>query len=158
MFVTSPDPFVPTPDALIDAKLQLASVQPDELIYDLGCGDARVLIRAAQQFGAKAVGVDIREELVRQARQRVSELKLDDRIEVSCGDYLELDVSSADVVMLYLSRGSLGQISLKLEQELKPGARIVTHSFDLPAWKPTEERSITLANGSDMQLYLYTVK
>jgi len=155
MIVTPPEDFVPTPDELIDAKLDLAKVQSGEVIFDLGCGDGRVLFRAAQRFAVSAVGVEFRRPLVEVAQKRARELHLADRVQFVCGDYLEVDCSAADIVVLYLNRGSLGQLSLRLEQNLKAGARIVTHEFDLPGWTAIAESSIDLSNGSSGQLFLY---
>lgn len=149
------DPFIPTPAFLIDAKIELAELRPGEVVYDLGCGDGSVLIKAAENQAIRAVGIEIRPELVESARAAVREHQLEDRIEIRQQDFHSLDLTEADVLIIYLTRLSLGQISLKLEQELKPGARIVTHQFDLPAWTAEREVKITLPNGSEEPLFRY---
>lgn len=144
--------FAPTPDNLIEAKLDLAAIRSQDLVFDLGCGDCRVLIQAAKRFDARGVGVDIRQHLVDEAKENVVKEGLEQQIEIVCQDFLDTDLTSADVVILYLDRNSLGQLSRKLEDELKPGARIVTHIFDLPAWK--EVKKVEFGTFSEL-LYLY---
>lgn len=153
----SPDPFFPTQEELIDVKLDLAQIQPGEVVCDLGCGDGRVLFRAIERFDCKVVGVEIRKQLVEQARRKADELNASDRVQFICGEFADADVSAVDVLILYLSRGNLGQISLKLEQELKPGARIVTHGFDLPAWTADTEQQFLLADRSTVPVFVYKV-
>ncbi len=149
------DPFVPTPDLLIHPKLELARIQPGETLFDIGCGDGRVLIAAAKNYAVRGVGIEIRPDLVARAREAVSRHALDEHIEIRQQDYREADLTQADVVILYLSRGALGQVSLKLEQEIRPGARIVTHDFDLPGWSAEREVVVVLPHGEETRLYCY---
>ncbi len=144
--------FIPTPDDLIGAKLDLAAIHPRDWVFDLGCGDGRVLIQAAKRFDARGVGVDIHQHLVDEAKKNVAKEGLEQQIEIVCQDYLHTDLSRADVVILYLNRGSLGPLSQKLEDELTPGARIVTHDFDLPAW--VEVKKVEFGSSGQF-LYLY---
>ena len=146
------EPFISTPDDLISAKLDLAAIQSQDWVFDLGCGDGRVLIQAAKRFDARGVGIDIQQHLVDEAKKKVVKEGFEQQIEIVCQDYFDTDLSKADVVILYLTRGSLGPLSLKLEDELKPGARIVTHIFDLPGWK--EVKKVEFGPSSQF-LYLY---
>jgi tRNA A58 N-methylase Trm61 len=116
--------------------LTLAEIKPGELVYDLGCGDGRVVIMAAQEFGARAVGVEMREDLVKQALGKVSELGLNGRVKIVQSDMFKIDISQADVVTLYLTTSANDKVKPKLESELKPGARVVSHDYEILGWKP----------------------
>ncbi|MBS7637574.1 class I SAM-dependent methyltransferase [Candidatus Bathyarchaeota archaeon] len=122
--------------------LRIADVKPGEAVYDLGCGDGRIAITAALEFGARGVGVDINQNLVREARKRVEELHLGDRVKIIHGNLLEIDLSQADVVTMYLTTSANEKVRPKLEQELKPGARVVTHDFMIPKWEVTNSMKV----------------
>ncbi len=108
------------------------------MLYDLGCGDGRVVIMAAQDFGARAVGVELREDLAKQAMSKVYELGLEERVKIVRGDIFEVDLSRADVVTLYLTTSANERVKPKLEAELKPGTRIVSHDYEILGWKPVK--------------------
>jgi len=129
-------PFVATPLPVVRQMLILAEVKPGETVYDLGAGDGRVVIMAAQEFGAKAVGVELREDLTKQALNRVFELGLMGRVKIFQSDLFKVDVSSADVVFLYLTTSANDKVKPKLESELKQGARVVSHDYEILGWKP----------------------
>jgi len=118
--------------------LECAEVKPGEVVYDLGCGDGRILIVAAQEFGARAVGVEIRDDLAKKAMEKVEELRLNDKIKVIHDNLFNVDISEADVVTLYLTTSANRKIKDKLERELKPGARVVSHEYEMPGWKPVK--------------------
>jgi cyclopropane fatty-acyl-phospholipid synthase-like methyltransferase len=126
---------VATPVNVVREMLRIADVRPGETVYDLGCGDGRIAITAALEFGARGVGVDINQNLVREARKRVEELHLGDRVKIIHGNLLEIDLSQADVVTMYLTTSANEKVRPKLELELKPGARVVTHDFLIPKWE-----------------------
>jgi ubiquinone/menaquinone biosynthesis C-methylase UbiE len=130
-------PFVPSPRIVVDKMLEAARVKPNEVVYDLGCGDGRVLIAAAKEFHARAVGVEISPKLVKAATERIKEEGLEDRCKVIRGDLLKVDLSDADVVVLYLLTSSNELLRPNLEKYLKPGARVVSHDFEIRGWKPT---------------------
>jgi len=129
-------PYVATPVEVARQMLVLAEVKPGEIVYDLGSGDGRLVIMAAQEFGANAVGVELREDLVKQALEKVSELHLEGRIKIFQENFFEVDVSPADVVTLYLTTSANTKVKPKLESELKPGARVVSHDYEIMGWKP----------------------
>jgi tRNA A58 N-methylase Trm61 len=133
MFIS---PFVASPLPVVKQMLTLAEIKPGETLYDLGSGDGRVVIMAAQDFGANAVGVEMREDLAKQATGRVSELGLDGRVKIVNGDMFKLDLSQANVVTLYLTTSANDKVKPKLEAELKPGARVVSHDYEILGWKP----------------------
>jgi cyclopropane fatty-acyl-phospholipid synthase-like methyltransferase len=116
--------------------LTLADLKAGEILYDLGCGDGRVVIMAAQEFGARGVGVEMREDLAKQATQKVSELGLDGRVKIINGDMFKVDLSQANVVSLYLTTSANDKVKPKLEAELKPGTRVVSHDYEIIGWKP----------------------
>jgi tRNA A58 N-methylase Trm61 len=128
-------PFVATPLPVVKQMLTLAQLKPGEIIYDLGCGDGRVVIMAAQEFGARGVGVEMREDLVKQALSKVSELGLDGRVKIVQSDMFKVDLAQADVVTLYLTTSANDKVKPKLESELKPGARVVSHDYEILGWR-----------------------
>lgn len=128
-------PYVATPVNVVREMLRIADVRPGEAVYDLGCGDGRIPITAALEFGARGVGVDINQNLVREARKRVEELHLGDRVKIIHGNLLDIDLSQADVVTMYLTTSANEKVRPKLEQELRPGTRVVTHDFLIPKWE-----------------------
>ncbi|KYH39796.1 MAG: RNA methyltransferase [Candidatus Bathyarchaeota archaeon B26-2] len=132
MFIS---PFVASPIPVIKRMLTLAELKPNETLYDLGCGDGRTLIIAAQEFGARAVGIELREDLAKQAVQKVRELGLEDRVKVIQGDLFKVDINQADVVYLYLTTSANEKIRPKLEAELRRGARVVSHDYEIMKWK-----------------------
>jgi SAM-dependent methyltransferase len=128
-------PFVPTPERIVEQMLEAAGVTKDDVVYDLGSGDGRILIAAAQQFGAKAVGIEINPTLVAETRQRVDELGLSKLVTVEQEHLMDADLSAATVVTVYLLSSSNEQLKPKFEKELRPGARVVSHDFQFRGWK-----------------------
>ncbi len=128
-------PYVPTPERVVQRMLEIAEVSKDDIVYDIGSGDGRILITAAQEFKAKAVGIELNEVLVKDTRDRVKELGLEDKIEVVQADATEADLSGATVVTVYLLTASNEQLRPKLERELAPGARVVSHDFQFSGWR-----------------------
>lgn len=115
--------------------LKMAGLKQGEILYDLGCGDGRILITAARDFGAYAVGVELDEGRAKEAREKVSNLGLEDKVKVIHGNILDLDISPADVVTLYLTTSANEKLRPKMERELKPGTRVVSHDFTIPGWE-----------------------
>lgn len=116
--------------------LVLSEIKPGEIIYDLGCGDGRVVIMAAQEFGARAIGVEMREDLVKQALSKVSEMGLEGHVKILQSDIFKVDLTPADVVTLYLTTSANDKVKPKLESELKFGARVVSHDYEILGWRP----------------------
>jgi protein-L-isoaspartate O-methyltransferase len=149
-------PYIPSPQAIVEKMLESAHVRPGELVYDLGSGDGRVLFTAVQEFGARAVGVEIVPELCERARERVRSLGLGNRITVIQGSVLRVDLSPADVVTMYLLTGSNERLKPALEKYLRPGARVVSNQFPVKGWKPTSV--VHARDGSmDHTIYVYEV-
>jgi len=128
--------YIPTPPPVVDEMLRLADVQSDDFIYDLGSGDGRIVITAAEEYGASGVGIDIDPERVQQARQNAQRAEVTDLVEFRQADLFESDFSKATVVTLYLLPELNLRLRPKLLTELEPGTRIVSHSFDMGDWEP----------------------
>jgi hypothetical protein len=131
-------PFVASPLPVVKQMLTLAQLQPGEMLYDLGCGDGRVVIMAAQEFGARSVGVEMREDLAKQALGKISELSLDGQVKIINGDMFKVDLAQADVVTLYLTTSANDKVKPKLESELKLGTRVVSHDYEILGWRPVK--------------------
>lgn len=129
-------PWLPMPVSSARRMLRLAAVRPGETVYDLGSGDGRVLIVAAREFGAEAVGVEIEPVRALISRATLRLFGVGDRARVICGNLFKLDLRRADVVILYLLPGTHARLVPKLRRELGPGARVVTLAFPLPGWEP----------------------
>ncbi len=129
-------PYVASPYHVVERMLELAKIKPGDKVYDLGCGDGRILISAVQLYKAQAVGVEISDKLANETEARIHRLGLDGQAKVIHGDLLDVDFSDADVVTIYLLTASNEQIRPRLEKYLKPGARVVSHDFAVPGWKP----------------------
>ena len=135
----SPDVFfVGTPQPIVDAMLRLAHVTSDDVVYDLGSGDGRIVILAAQQYGARGVGIEIDARLVALSREIAREAEVEDKVTFVESDFFTADISKATVVTLWLSPSLNAQLEPKLRRELKPGARIVSHQFPMGQWMPDE--------------------
>jgi predicted RNA methylase len=118
--------------------LILAELKPMEVFFDLGAGDGRTVIMAAKDFGARAVGVELREDLVKKALSTIYESGLQDRVTIVNGDMFNVDLRSADVVFLYLTTSANEKVKPKLEAELKQGVRVVSHDYEIVGWKPVK--------------------
>ena len=125
-------PWVPTPMHVVRRMLEMAEVGPDDVVYDLGCGDGRLIFAAAQEYGARAVGIEIDPLRYLLCKRRIIALGLQDRVQVVYGDFFEQDLRDADVVTCYLLQTTNEKLVSKLRQELDPGARVVSNSFTFP--------------------------
>jgi predicted O-methyltransferase YrrM len=152
-YVNKLAPYVNSPTRVVDRMLELASIRPGETVYDLGCGDGRILIAAVQKFNAKAIGIEISPKIAAEARSRIKKAGVADRAQVIQGDLLQTDLTGADVVTIYLATSLNQELRPRLEKFLKPGARVVSHDFAVPGWKPTQ---VVEAEGRQKHpIYLY---
>lgn len=142
---------------VVRRMLKIAKVKPGEIVYDLGAGDGRILFTAVQEFGAKAVGIEIRKEFVNKIEARIAELNLKEAVRIINGNFFEINISEADVVTLYTLTSVNEKLRPKLEKELKPGARVVSHDFEVPGWKPDYYEEFREENGRVHRIYLYTI-
>ena len=135
-------PFVPTPEEVVSEMLKMAQVNKDDVVYDLGCGDGRIVITAAREFGCRGVGIDIDPERIRESRENAIEAGVSDRVKFIQMDLFEADISEATVVTLYLLSKINLRLRPKLLKELNPGTRVVSHQFSMGEWKPDASSSV----------------
>lgn len=144
--------YVPTPQEVVDEMLTLAKVTKDDVIYDLGSGDGRIPITAAQKYGARGIGIDINPERIREANENAQKAGVTDRVQFLQQDLFQSDFSEATVVTLYL----LPELNVKLRpqlfKQLKPGTRVVSHDFDMGDWKP--DRVVQTQEGSTIYYWV----
>ena len=147
-------PFVPTPADVVDRMLELAEIRPSDVVYDLGCGDGRIVIAAAQRHGARGVGVDIDPQRIEEARRNAKAAGVAHLVTFRVGDALETDVSAATVVTLYLVASLNARLRPRLMSQLRPGARIVSHNFPIGDWEPERVDTFRSADGQTRTLFL----
>ena len=150
-------PFVQTHLAVARKMLDMAQIKSNEVFYDLGCGDGRLVILAAQNGVAKAIGIEYREDVIARARAEVKRLNLEDRVTLIQADFFDVPLSEADVVTLYLSPGANERLRPKLEAELKPGARVISHDFEILGWKPSAIQVHDFGGGWNATIYAYQI-
>lgn len=151
--------FVPTPSDIVAKMLKLGEVGKDDIVYDLGCGDGRIVIAAVRDAKAlHGVGIDIDPERIKESKENVKKAKLDDKVDIRQGDVLEVkDIADASVVMIYMS-DELGKlIEPRLKKLLQPGTRIVSHRFTLGDWKPEKTINVPGDDGEEYTLHLWIV-
>src|SRR3569833_1851799 len=154
---SDPDTLVPSyprPQAVVDRMLALADIRPGETVYDLGCGDGRIVITAATIFAVKAVGVEIRRDIYESTAAHVVSLGLADQVHIIHGDALKTNLAPADVVTLYLLTSSNERLRPVLEAQLRKGARVVSHEFEIRGWK-AEKTEKVLVEGRPHMIYVY---
>jgi uncharacterized protein (TIGR03000 family) len=151
--------YVPTPQEVVEAMLKLGEVGKGDVVYDLGCGDGRIVITAVGQFGAKrGVGFDIDPQRIRESKANAREHRVEDKVEFRQGDVLEIkDLSSASVVTLYMSEIMNLRLRPILQKSLKPGARVVSHRFTMGDWKPLKTITVTDRDGETYRLHLWKI-
>ena len=146
--------WVPTPPAVVDAMLKLADIKPSDVVYDLGCGDGIIVTTAAQKYGARAVGIDIDPQRVKEATERAQKMGVSDKVKIIQGDLFEADIKEASIVTLYLLTSLNQKLMPKLKKELKPGTRVVSQSFNMgDEWPPEKEIQV-----DGRPVYLWTIK
>jgi len=149
-------PYVPTPYPVIRAMLKLANAGPDDIVYDLGCGDGRILVVAVKEFNVKkAVGVEKDPHLFKIASARIKDEGISDRAVVMNDDFFEVDIGEASIITLFLLTSVNDMLKPKLERELRDGARVVSHEFRIPGWKATSELDVRDDNGLLHKVILY---
>ena len=148
-------PFHATPEDVVDRMLDLAKVTATDVVLDLGCGDGRIPIRAAQKYGARGIGVDIDPRLIELSKTNARSAGVEQLVEFRVENAMTTDVSKATVVTLYLLGSSNAKLRPILTSKLKPGSRIVSHAFSMGDWRPDKVDTFTDANGSTRTLYLW---
>ena len=148
-------PYVPTPQNVVEEMLTLANVSKNDVVYDLGCGDGRLVITAVKKFGAKrGFGVDIDPQRIAESNENAKTAGVTDRVSFAVQDLFQTDLKDASVVTLYLLPAVNLKLRPKLWSDLKPGTRVVSHSFDMGDWKP--DKTIVVQPGGQI-LHLWTI-
>ena len=129
-------PYIPTPQAVVEKMLEAGHIKPGDVVYDLGAGDGRIVITAAKEYGAKAVGIEIQKDLVDKDRERIKQLDLEDKVTIVHDSFMHADLSPATVVTMYLLTSSNDRLRPVLEKALKPGTRVVSNQFPVKGWRP----------------------
>jgi len=145
--------YVPTPQEVVDAMLDVAQVKSTDIVYDLGSGDGRIPITAAQKYGARGVGIDINPVRIQEANENAVKAGVTDKVRFMNADLFETDIREATVVTLYLLQSLNEKLRPKLLRELRPGTRVVSHAFSMgPEWPP--EKTLTVDNRT---VYYWTI-
>ena len=145
-------PYVPTTEEAVKAMLELAGVTKDDVVYDLGCGDGRIVVSAAKNMGARGVGIDINPVRIAEANANAKKAAVEKLVRFEENDLFEAKISEATVVTLFLLSNINLKLRPKLMKELKPGTRIVSNTFDMGDWKP--EKEMDVAGGDDEESFL----
>ena len=150
-------PWVPTPALVVDRMLELASVTGKDVVYDIGCGDGRIVITAARRYGARGVGIDIDKAMIEESERDAESAGVERQVKFICMDATKADISEATVVSLYLLPESNALIRPLLDAQLRPKSRVVCHNYTIPGWEEKQVQSETVKdeNGEDHYIYLY---
>lgn len=147
--------YVPTRDTVVDAMLRMANVTSQDTVYDLGSGDGRIVIAAAQKYGARGVGIDIDPERIKESNENAQKAGVTDKVEFIEADLFKSDFSDATVVTLYLLNSLNARLRPTLLEQLKPGTRVVSHAFDMGDWEPEE---MQIVDGATVYLWIVPEK
>ena len=147
-------PYVPTPQDVVERMLQMAKVGKTDVLFDLGCGDGRIVITAAKRHGARGTGIDLDPERIGEARKNAEQAGVASRVDFKVADLFETDVSAASVVTLYLLPNVNTRLRPRLWKQLKVGSRVVSHAFDMgPEWPPERTDQV-----DGRTIYYWTIK
>lgn len=150
-------PTVGSPERAIDKMLEMANPRPGETLYDLGCGDGRILIAAAERYKVKGVGIEISSRLAETAAENVKKHRLQGEVKIIHGNFMQTDLSPANVVTLYLATTANDTLRPNLERYLRPSTRVVSYDYPIPGWKPIETSETEGHQGAVHTIYLYEV-
>jgi len=152
-------PYLPTTQPAVEAMLKLAGVTANDVVYDLGCGDGRIVVTAAKLYGARGVGIDIDPQRIREANENAKKTGVEQLVRFEENDLFKADIREASVVTLFLLSSVNARLRPKLLEELRPGTRVVSNTFDMGEWKP--EKEFTVDTGDEgyfsRKLYLWTI-
>jgi SAM-dependent methyltransferase len=148
-------PYVPTPQLVVDRMLEIAEVTSNDVVYDLGCGDGRIVVTAAKKYGARGIGFDIDRQRIKEAEENARREGVEDLAKFVLQDIMTVDVSPATVVTLYLLPDSNRKLRPILTEQLRPGSRIVSHAFDMDEWEPLKVERVEDSGGISRTIYLW---
>ena len=150
-------PYVNSPEHAIDKMLQMANLRSGQTLYDLGCGDGRILIAAAERYKVRGVGIEISESLAKTAAEKVRKAGLQSQVKIVHANFMHMDLSPADVVTLYLATSANENLRPNLERYLHPNARVISYDYPIPGWKPLDKSESESRRGANHVIYLYEV-
>lgn len=150
-------PYVATPMVVVEEMLELAQVGPSDVVYDLGCGDGRIVVTAAERHGARGVGIDLDPQRIQEARQFARDAGVESLVELRVEDATTTDFSNATVLTLYLVPESNALLRPIMEKRLAPGARVVSHQYEIPGWQPLRLQTVPIDGEDDHALYFYVM-
>jgi SAM-dependent methyltransferase len=151
-------PFVPTPYEVVEHMLELAEIKPDDVLYDLGSGDGRIVVTAARKYGIKAIGFELDPSLVKKSRDSIKQADLEALAEIREEDIRTVDLSGASVLTLYLYPGANLRLRAAIMSQLKPGSRVISHDFGMGNWKPDRVERVKDSSGLVRTLYLWRIR
>jgi SAM-dependent methyltransferase len=148
-------PFVPTPQPVVDEMLRLAAPKEGEMLYDLGCGDGRIVVTAAKKYKVKGIGVDIDPQRIKESNENAKKEGVTDRVKFLEKNLFEMDFSDADILCMYLLTSVNAKLKPKILEDMKPGARVVSHAFDMGDWKP--DKTVQVASSNNRTVYFWLI-
>lgn len=148
-------PFVPTPQPVVEEMLRLAEPKEGEILFDLGCGDGRIVITAAKKYNVKGIGVDIDPQRIKESNENAAKAGVTDRVKFLEKNLFEMDFSDADILCMYLLTTVNAKLKPKILSDMKPGARVVSHAFDLGDWKP--DKTVQVKESNNRTVYFWIV-
>jgi len=151
-------PFVPTPMVVVDKMLELGGIDKDDVLFDLGCGDGRIVITAAKKFGTRGVGIDIDPQRIEESLRAAKEAGVDPLVEFRLQDVMKADIREATAVTLYLLPESNALLRPLLEAQLKPGTPVVSHNYSIPGWEEKEVTYVTLQDGTGQEHTIFVYR
>jgi hypothetical protein len=151
-------PYVPTPMVVVEKMLEMANVTKTDILYDLGCGDGRIVITAAKKYGTRGVGIDLDPERIKESNAYAKQAGVEDLVEFHLQDVMKSNISEATVVTLYLLPESNALLRPILEEQLKPGARVVSHNYHMPDWQAKEIGYTEVASGDGEMHTIFVYK
>ncbi len=151
-------PFVPTPMAVVDKMLELAGIDKDDILFDLGCGDGRIVITAAKRYGARGVGIDIDPQRIDESRRAAKEAGVEALVEFRIQDVMKADIRKATAVTIYLLPESNALLRPILEDQLKPSTPVVSHNYSIPGWEDKEITYVTIQDGTGQEHTIFVYR
>jgi len=150
-------PYVPTPQDVVERMLDIAGVKKGDVVYDLGCGDGRIVVTAAKKYGVKAIGFEIDPERIKESHENIQKAGVEKLVEIRQQDIMTVDLSGATVLTMYLLPDVNMRLRPAIQKQMKPGSRIVSHDFDMGDWKPERTERVKDSSGWDHTIYLWRI-
>ena len=153
-------PYVPSPMEIVDKMLEMAGVTSKDVVYDLGCGDGRIVVEAAKKYGAKGVGIDMNDDRIKEAKENVAKAGVEKLVTIVQNDVMKVDISEATVITCYLLPRAMQKLKPKFAESLKEGTRIVSHDYSIDGWNPDKYEAVNVSTDyfGSHTIYMYVLK